>query len=78
MQIEWKLEQYVMDFERAMINSSHEAFPNVDVKYCWYHFVQALWRKIQSIELTIPYETDPLINSWFKQFLQLIKDIINS
>jgi hypothetical protein len=68
MQIEWKIEEFMMDFERAMINSSREA---VHVKCCWYHFVQSLWRRMQKIGLAVPYETDPLVNSWFKQFMAL-------
>ncbi|CAF1564134.1 unnamed protein product [Adineta steineri] len=55
-------------------------FPNIDVKCCWYHFVQALWRKIQKIGLTSSYETDPLVNTWLKQFMALpliLKGLIN-
>ncbi|CAF4471508.1 unnamed protein product, partial [Rotaria sp. Silwood2] len=92
MQMEWKMAECLMDFERAMINSCLEAFPNVHVKCCWYHFVQALWRKIQKLGLTTSYETDPLVNTWFKQYmalplilrrliddgLQLLKDTIPS
>ncbi|CAF3418260.1 unnamed protein product [Rotaria socialis] len=92
MQMEWKMTQCMMDFERAVMNSFQEAFPNIDLKCCWYHLVQSLWRKIQKLGLTIPYETDPLVNSWLRQFmalpliskglindaLQLLKDTIPS
>ncbi|CAF1441249.1 unnamed protein product [Rotaria sordida] len=80
MLIEWKMTECMMDFERAMINSCQEAFPNINVKCCWYHFVQSLWRTIQKIGLTTPYEMDPLVNTWFKQFMALpliSKDLIN-
>ena len=30
-----------------------------------------MWRNIQKIGLTTPYETDPLVNTWFKQFMAL-------
>ncbi|CAF1334403.1 unnamed protein product [Rotaria magnacalcarata] len=80
MKLTWKMTQCMMDFERAVINSFHDAFPNVDLKCCWYHFVQALWRKIQTLGLTIPYETDPIVNTWLKQFMALpliSKELVN-
>jgi hypothetical protein len=33
--------------------------------------VQSLWRKIQKLGLSTLYETDPIINSWLKQFMAL-------
>ncbi|CAF3438922.1 unnamed protein product [Rotaria socialis] len=71
MQMEWKMTQCMMDFERAVMNSFQEAFSNIDLKCCWYHLVQSLWRKIQKLGLTVPYETDPLVNSWLRQFMAL-------
>ncbi|CAF0810125.1 unnamed protein product [Didymodactylos carnosus] len=71
MQMPWKVTKCMMDFERAVMNSFHEAFPNIDVKCCWYHFVQSLWRKIQKLGLTTLYETDPMVNTWLKQFMAL-------
>lgn len=33
--------------------------------------MQALWRKIQTLGLTVQYETDPSVNTWLKQFMAL-------
>ena len=68
---QWKMTRCMMDFERVVINSFRAAFPDADIKCCWYHFVQALWRKCQKLGLSTVYETDSSVNNWFKQFMAL-------
>ena len=68
---QWKMSKCIVDFERAIINSLQSAYPDTDISCCWFHFVQALWRKIQKLGLSAAYEDDPSVNSWFKQFMAL-------
>ncbi|CAF2843923.1 unnamed protein product [Rotaria sp. Silwood2] len=63
MNMEWKVKKFMTDFERAIINAFHNtvSFPGIDLKCCWYHYIQAHWRKVQKLGLSTAYETDPLI-----------------
>ncbi|XP_064649980.1 uncharacterized protein LOC135501673 [Lineus longissimus] len=51
-------ETFLMDMERAASNAASEIFPNVDIKYCFYHLSQAVWRKIQEQGLAVDYHED--------------------
>ena len=35
------------DFETAAINEFGQAFPDAEIRGCYFHFIQALWRNIQ-------------------------------
>ena len=39
------------DFELALIQATVLNFPNASHKVCYYHFKQAIWRKVQSLGL---------------------------
>ena len=49
MKKQWKMAMCMVDFERAVINSFKTAFPDIDIKCCWCHFVEALWLKCQKL-----------------------------
>jgi hypothetical protein len=48
----------MVDFEQAMINSIQQVLPNAQVKGCFYHFSQNLYRKIQEQGLQQRYQED--------------------
>ena len=48
----------MVDFEQAMINSVHQVLPNTQVKGCFYHFSQNVYRKIQEHGLQQRYQED--------------------
>jgi len=37
------------DFENAQINAFSHNFPNIKNRGCFFHFIQCIWRKIQTI-----------------------------
>jgi hypothetical protein len=47
-----------MDHEIAPRNAARHVFPRTDVKACFFHFAQCIWRKVQSCGLTEAYRTD--------------------
>ena len=45
------------DFELALIQATALNFPNASHKGCYYHFKQAIWRKVQSLGLVEEYKS---------------------
>ena len=43
------------DFEQGLIQAVELNFPTAQFKGCYYHFTQALWRKVQSVGLQSDY-----------------------
>ena len=55
------------DFELAIIQASLLNFPNASHRGCYYHYMQSIWRKVQSLGLADVYRSnDPTL----KQFIQ--------
>ena len=50
------LHEVTIDFEIAAIEALKTNFPNANIKNCFFHFAQANWRKIQSVELAKEYQ----------------------
>ncbi|KAG8180604.1 hypothetical protein JTE90_018222 [Oedothorax gibbosus] len=48
----------LLDFERAAMNAFLASFPTASVRGCFFHFSQAIWRKIQAIGLQAKYAND--------------------
>lgn len=49
---------FLFDFELAAMNSARNIFPGIDVKGCFFHLSQNIWKRIQETGLTVLYETD--------------------
>ena len=55
------------DFELAIIQASLLNFPNASHQGCYYHYIQSIWRKVQSLGFADVYRSnDPTL----KQFVQ--------
>jgi hypothetical protein len=39
----------LVDFEMAAINAARALYPGSDIRGCYFHFQQSLWRKIQAL-----------------------------
>ena len=48
-----------VDFEQAAINSFNIIWPLTQVKACFFHLSQSVYRKLQSLSLQSEYHTDP-------------------
>ena len=48
-----------LDFEQAAINSFQSVWPLTQVKACFFHLSQAVFRKLQSFGLQQEYQNDP-------------------
>jgi len=55
------------DFEQALINSVRLNFPTAQYRRCYYHYSQAIWRKVQASGLQEEYKAEDEI---LKSFVQ--------
>ena len=60
-----------MDFELAAINAVQQLFPAAEVKGCFFHFTQCIWRKTQEHGLQTAYETIPDVKTTVKRMSAL-------
>jgi hypothetical protein len=44
-----------IDYEIAMMNAIRGELPYTRIRGCYFHFTQAIWRKVQDLGLTIPF-----------------------
>jgi len=51
-------QRIMVDFEMAFISAYKDEFPTTEIKGCFFHFKQCLWRKIQSCGLKKMYDDD--------------------
>ena len=61
----------ITDFELAAINSFRKIFPRTEVKGCFFHFAQAIWRKIQDLGLAGLYKENDDIRKVVKCLVAL-------
>ncbi|XP_065660735.1 uncharacterized protein LOC136084541 isoform X1 [Hydra vulgaris] len=47
---------FLIDFESAFVSALSITFPRVTVRGCFFHFGQAVWRKVQNLGLTSFYD----------------------
>ena len=77
-----KLEQpplsITSDFERAFLNASAKIFNNVKHFGCFFHFKQAMWRKIQALSLVSAYKDNAHLHLKMPQALAFlpINDVV--
>ena len=49
----------LMDFEKAAIDSFQQVWQYTEVKGCFFHLTQNVWRKVQGIGLQALYIQNP-------------------
>ena len=50
--------QVIADLELAMHNAVVRVWPEVEIRGCYFHLTQALWRKVQEVGLATSYSND--------------------
>ena len=46
MEVEYALQEVMMDFEAAAWRAFRSVFPGINIKGCAFHWNQAIWRKV--------------------------------
>jgi hypothetical protein len=49
---------FICDFEKGLINSIVNVFPNTEINGCLFHFGQSVWKRIQHSGLTSLYRSN--------------------
>lgn len=57
---------FVCDFEKGLSNAIETVFSNAKIQFCFFHFSQSIWRRIQQEGLTKEYKS----NSDFKKLMK--------
>lgn len=66
-----KVEKFVMDFEIALWQAVRATLPASCIQGCAFHWNQAIWRKVQSLGLAVPYVSHRPTQDFIKQVMAL-------
>ena len=64
-------ERVTTDFEIAMIQAIQEVFPSASTKGCFFHYSQAVWRKVQNLGLQEEYRSNLDLSRFVSKILAL-------
>lgn len=53
---EFQPKAVMIDFEMAMVKAVQQELPGSEIRGCYFHFMQCLWRKVQELELVALYK----------------------
>ena len=51
----WNLEAAMLDFEIGLRNALKAVFDGIHLQGCWFHYCQAIWRKVHNLKLDGDY-----------------------
>jgi hypothetical protein len=60
-----------IDFEIAMMNAISRVLINSEIRGCFFHYTQAIWRKVQNLGLTIAFKNNPSVRKTVRQLSAL-------
>ncbi|KAI8506945.1 hypothetical protein Bbelb_153840 [Branchiostoma belcheri] len=66
-----ELQECVMDFEAPAWQAFASVFPGARLKWCAFHWCQAVWRKVQEYGLQTAYREDQRVHSWVRRVMGL-------
>ena len=59
------------DLEKALQNAATTSFNPQRLRACYFHFCQCVWRKVQTVGLTIRYKEDDVVGKFVRRALGL-------
>ena len=68
----WRPQNNISDLELGLETALETEFPATTRKHgCYFHFTQALWRRVQNLELSIPYRQDNALKVVIRKIMAL-------
>ncbi len=67
LQLELLPSTVLSDYELAIMNGARAAFPAAVIKGCYFHFCQALLRKVQDLGLQVEYQSNRELRSFVRR-----------
>jgi len=71
----WRPQNVICDFEVALITAIHTELPRTRVRGCYFHFSQALWRKVSSLGIVTTYRSNSRSGRRVRKIVQKIMSI---
>ena len=69
--LQWVPEKIISDFETGLVPAVQTEFPNAILWGCYFHFTQAILRRIQNSDLQFPYRRDENLKKIFRKFMSV-------
>ena len=63
--------EVMVDFERAAWRAFERVLPDVDIRGCWFHWAQAVFRKVKEIGLRQAYVHQGLVRDYIRELMAL-------
>jgi len=60
-----------LDFEIAAITAFTEAFPTSQIRGCWFHLSQSIYRQVQQLGFQQRYQSDKSFATYIRMFSAL-------
>ena len=63
--------EVVVDFERAVWSALHKSLPAISVHGCWFHWAQAVYRKVKEVGLRSAYTHQLPVRAFLRELMAL-------
>ena len=69
--LNWSPEKIISDFETGLTLAVQTEFPNAVHWGCYFHFTQAIFRRVQNSGLQMAYRRDEQLKMFFRKFMSV-------
>ena len=59
------------DYKRGLISAIETSFPEWHHSCCYFHYTQAIYRKVQELGLLQAYKNNPMVKEIFQKFMSV-------
>ena len=60
------------DWEIALRNAIKEAYPDVQIRGCWFHFTQNVWHHIQKLGFVQTFNTNHDFSAYVRKLMSIL------
>ena len=67
----WRPQRVITDFESSLLLAIQTELPNSQSQGCYFHFCQSLWRRVQELGLSGPYQRHRSLQKCIQKFMAM-------